>query len=609
MKPSAYPFCLKRKRSSSLNKIVLCGLILVGSLAASTNVFAVSSYTNLFNSTYGTSGTRGANTIGSCITCHPGALNGSGTLNSYASDWLAAAHNLAAVEALDSDSDGYTNLIEIQAGTFPGDASSQPAPPAGTPPTAVAGANQTVSGGQVVTLNGAASSDADGTISTYEWTQIGGPAVILSNAAAAITTFNAPVATAMAQTLTFSLTVTDNSGRQGTDTCIITIAAGNQPPIADAGLDQTVSPGQVVILDGQGSTDPDGQIQTYQWVQTAGPMVTLSNTSIAQPSFTAPDPGTSGVSLTFELTVTDNSGNQATAICIVTVAGTNQPPIADAGGDVNGAMNILEGSTVTLDGGASIDPDGTIVSYSWQQIGTGPIVTLSDPQSSQATFVTPSVDTAGISLTFRLTVQDNGGLMASGQVTVMVADNGIVQFPSGVLPVITMTGSSVGVMSTGGGDITYMAPMDPSSLSGASSGAPQDLSLGLLDIEAKPAAVGGTVTITLQLPEPAPQGYSWYKFNRTTNTWLDYAAESDGTHTGAVFNATRDQVTLTLVDGGIGDDDGIADGLILDPSGLGAAASISGAPSNTGNAGSNDFGLSSGGGCFIQTLTGPAQIP
>ena len=36
------------------------------------------------------------------------------------------------------------------------------------------------------------------------------------------------------------------------------------------------------------------------------------------------------------------------------------------------------------------------------------------------------------------------------------------------------------------------------------------------------------------------------------------------------FNATRDQVTLTLVDGGAGDDDLVANGVILDPSGLGA---------------------------------------
>jgi hypothetical protein len=57
-------------------------------------------------------------------------------------------------------------------------------------------------------------------------------------------------------------------------------------------------------------------------------------------------------------------------------------------------------------------------------------------------------------------------------------------------------------------------------------------------------------------------------------------------------------VTLTLVDGGIGDDDGIANGIIVDPSGL---ATVSTALLPTGAIGSNDFGAS-GGGCFITSL-------
>ena len=103
---------------------------------------------------------------------------------------------------------------------------------------------------------------------------------------------------------------------------------------------------------------------------------------------------------------------------------------------------------------------------------------------------------------------------------------------------------------------------------------------------------GATVTLTIFLPQAAPVGYKWYKFNPRTNIWTDYTATTDTSGAkGAVFNAARDQVTLTLVDGGIGDDDGIRNGVIEDPSGLGAAIT------SLGSIGSNNFGAGSG--CFI----------
>jgi hypothetical protein len=85
-----------------------------------------------------------------------------------------------------------------------------------TPPVANAGVNQTVTSGVTVTLNGTASNDADGSISTYAWTQSAGtPAVTLANAATSQPTFPAPTVTA-ASTLTFSLVVTDNRGAAST---------------------------------------------------------------------------------------------------------------------------------------------------------------------------------------------------------------------------------------------------------------------------------------------------------------------------------------------------------------------------------------------------------
>ncbi|GAB4277226.1 MAG: hypothetical protein Kow0080_28050 [Candidatus Promineifilaceae bacterium] len=87
------------------------------------------------------------------------------------------------------------------------------------------------------------------------------------------------------------------------DTLVLTT---NRPPVANAGVDQDMSMGALVTLDGSSSTDLDGDTPlTYGWQQTGGPTVTLSDPTAAQPIFTAPDAVTV---LTFTLTVTDSRG-------------------------------------------------------------------------------------------------------------------------------------------------------------------------------------------------------------------------------------------------------------------------------------------------------------
>ena len=79
----------------------------------------------------------------------------------------------------------------------------------------------------------------------------------------------------------------------------------NNPPTSDAGADQAVDEGTIVTLDGSGS-DPDGDSFTATWTQTAGPSVTLSNSSSLSPTFTAPAI-TSDAVLTFQLTISDGA--------------------------------------------------------------------------------------------------------------------------------------------------------------------------------------------------------------------------------------------------------------------------------------------------------------
>ncbi|MBF9135301.1 hypothetical protein I0C86_41355 [Plantactinospora sp. S1510] len=88
-------------------------------------------------------------------------------------------------------------------------------------------------------------------------------------------------------------------------TLAFALSNSNVSPTANAGPDQTVSPGATVTLTGLGSTDPDGTIAAYSWTKLSGPAVTLSSASAAQPTFTAPST-VSGTTLTFGLTVTDD---------------------------------------------------------------------------------------------------------------------------------------------------------------------------------------------------------------------------------------------------------------------------------------------------------------
>jgi len=95
-------------------------------------------------------------------------------------------------------------------------------------------------------------------------------------------------------------------------------AASNQPPVANAGPDQTIKTKTTVTLDGSASTDPDGTIASYLWTQTAGTAVTLSSSSAIKPTFKSPSKATT---LSFTLKVTDNAG--ATATDSVTISVTS----------------------------------------------------------------------------------------------------------------------------------------------------------------------------------------------------------------------------------------------------------------------------------------------
>ena len=291
------------------------------------------------------------------------------------------------------------------------------AAPGNEVPTANAGVAQTVNERTLVTLNGSGI-DPESQPITYLWTQTGTPMVNLSDTTAQSPTFTAPNVAA-ATTLTFSLTTNDGLNNSAPDTVVITINP-IQPLTANAGPDQTVDVGDLVTLTGSGTAI---DTPTFDWRQESSSLtVTLGFTApptTETRTFTAPTVTTDMV-LTFRLTVRgmETVGGPNTSVTddvVITIAAPgNSPPSANAGTD----QSVTVGTTVTLSGAASGDPDESdILTYLWEQV-SGTVVTLNNAAAITPTFTAPGG--AAANLTFRLTVTDQSGANDSDTVVVIV---------------------------------------------------------------------------------------------------------------------------------------------------------------------------------------------
>jgi lysophospholipase L1-like esterase len=194
--------------------------------------------------------------------------------------------------------------------------------------------------------------------------------------------------------------------------------SGNNSPVANAGMDQTVyltgSDTRIITLSGT-ATDSNGIIVAQQWVPTNGTDVSLSGANTSTATFTVD--ATERI-YTFAFTVTDDDGTSDTDDVSVTVV-NNAVPTVDAGED---QIIFLPGSdtqTVTLTGTAS-DDDGTIVSHQWVQTGGKPVSGLSDMDNATITF---TVDATVQIYTFSYTATDDDGAQSTDEVSVMVNPN------------------------------------------------------------------------------------------------------------------------------------------------------------------------------------------
>jgi hypothetical protein len=284
------------------------------------------------------------------------------------------------------------------------------------PPVANAGPDISADVGELVHLNGTGS-DADGDNLSYSWAFVSRPAGSSASLSGATST-SASFTPDVGGQYVLSFTVSDGKA-SASDECTVSV---NSPPTANAGSDQNVTVGEVVQLNGGGSSDPDGNNLSYSWTMVsrpAGSAATLQNATSATPSFTADVGGT----YVLRLIVNDGRLSSEPDDCTILA---NTPPIANAGPD----QQVALGALVQLSGAGSSDPDGssgavgvsgastTALTYLWSfdSRPAGSTATL-----SSSTVVNPTF-TADVEGTFvvRLVVSDGMASSAPDLVTITV---------------------------------------------------------------------------------------------------------------------------------------------------------------------------------------------
>jgi hypothetical protein len=187
-------------------------------------------------------------------------------------------------------------------------------------PVANAGPDISAIAGHLITLDGTGSTDSDGDNLSYRWQLSLRP----FNSLATIAETNSPTpifTPDLVGQYQLDLVVNDGKEDSAPDTLIINTVANNIP-VANAGSDQVVAPGQTVTLDGSQSFDQDGDSLSYNWSlieKPAGSLASLTDTSVLLPAFTADLSG----QYVAQLIVNDGFANSDSATVIISVTSLN----------------------------------------------------------------------------------------------------------------------------------------------------------------------------------------------------------------------------------------------------------------------------------------------
>jgi hypothetical protein len=120
---------------------------------------------------------------------------------------------------------------------------------------------------------------------------------------------------------------------------------------------------------------------------------------------------------------------------------------------------------------------------------------------------------------------------------------------------------------------------------------PKNFPFGVIHYKLRVKAPGDQAVVTIYFSTSAPRNGKWFKYDPIEGLWQDFSDY-------ASFSSNRKSVDLYLEDGGVGDEDGTANGIIIDPSGVGVTSS---SIDSTGSSGVEN--VLSAAGCFITTAS------
>ncbi|MBN2374625.1 hypothetical protein JXL19_12655 [bacterium] len=503
-------------------------------------------------------------------------------------------------------------------------------PPENLSPVADAGYDQTVNENTTVILDGSNSFDPDGSIVSYRWTQVDGENVTLSDPSAAYTSFFAPDVDQNGTSLAFQLTVTDNGGMESTDTCIVDVSWINESPVITSlsinGLnsinENTSAQYTATAAFSDGSTQTVttsvrwGEDSLYAYINKNG-ILTASEVTKSET-----------VTVTASYTYNDVTKTAQKSVTMINVPESNLPPSKPV--IISPYNDQTECGLMTyIATGSFSDPDGDPHAQSEWQISkqtsysslifntasTKFLTKLTVPNmvlQAGATYYVRvrfsdiNMNTSEWSDTVKFTTISNindsnhNGIPDELEVDDDIDLNGD-NIPDNDQPNVIKcvqslySDESIGVCKGSGNIISIEAidTIDPEAVISSDTKIRSDLTFELLSFKLYVTNPGDTATINIHFSEEISEDTTIYKYDSVLG-WQDYSQY-------VTFNEDSRSVSVEIMDGGYGDSDGTANGVIINSGSLVDFRSKTGEDlgpvENEGEGGATD----KEGGCFIST--------
>ena len=273
-------------------------------------------------------------------------------------------------------------------------------------PTVNAGENKTITLPTDTTYFDAVAQDPDGSIDTYSWKKLQGPAsAVLSGK----TTARLSLSGLTEGSYSFEVSVKDNVGATAKDTVLLTVnPKPNELPVVTAEESKTITlPTSSTTLSAQ-IKDTDGEIKSILWEKTEGPSAVLTDKTTPTLKLSGLEKGT----YTFKVTATDDKGGKASdEVILVVNPAANKKPTVEAG---ENKEVTLPKASMSFTATAS-DPEGGNLTYLWRKV-KGPAVILTDTTSATLTVK----NLLEGSYVFKVLVTDPAGATAYDEVELIV---------------------------------------------------------------------------------------------------------------------------------------------------------------------------------------------